>query len=128
MPARRPFGGDGAVTTVPAVMIPHEPGTWMNRGPGVNGGTAESELTLLRKVCTGPGGQPSVRRRRGSIREFTGFTCEHCYEHQSWDSRRPSARRPSGITFHTYPLLSARRPAGAAAALSLCQTKEVLAD
>jgi hypothetical protein len=32
---------------------------------------------------------------------------------KSWDSRRPSARRPSGIPFHTYPLLSAGRRGGA---------------
>src|SRR5664279_733594 len=79
-------------------MIPHEPGTWMNRGPAGNGGTAESELTLFRKVSPGDL-EDDLRSDEGggSIREFTGFTCEHCYEHQSWDSRRPSARRPSGI-------------------------------
>ncbi len=102
MPARSPIWNDGAVTTVSVVMIPHEPGTWMNRGPWRHRGTAQSELTLFRKFCRGSGGRPSVRRRRGTIREVTGFTCWHCYEHQSWDSRRPSARRPSGIPFHTY--------------------------
>jgi len=102
MPARSPIWNDGAVTTVSVAMIPHEPGTWMNRGPWRHRGTAQSELTLFRKFCPGSGGRPSVRRRRGTIREVTGFTCWHCYEHHSWDSRRPSARRPSGIPFHTY--------------------------
>ena len=40
---------------------------------------------------------------------------EPATKHQSWDSRRPSARRPSGIPFHTYPLLSAGRRGPAAA-------------
>src|SRR5664279_5148483 len=110
-------------------MIPHDPGTWMNRGALASTGVQPSPNSPFSGKCARDL-EDDLRSDEGggSIREFTGFTCEHCYEHQSWDSRRPSARRPSGIPFHTYPLLSARRPAGAAAALSLCQTKEVLAD
>src|SRR5664279_317776 len=79
-------------------MIPHEPGTWMNRGPWCKRGY--SRVSPFSGKCPSPGDLEDDLRSDeggGSIREFTGFTCEHCYEHQSWDSRRPSARRPSGI-------------------------------
>src|SRR5664279_4964008 len=107
-------------------MIPHDPGTWMNRGPWRQRGYSrvrthpfQESVPGIWRTTFGPaeGG--------GSIRECTGFTCEHCYEHQSWDSRRPSARRPSGIPLRTYPLRLARRPRGR---LPLCRTKKVLAD
>src|SRR5664279_528939 len=79
-------------------MIPHEPGTWMNRGPWRKRGYSRVRTQPFQESV--PGGLEDDLRSDeggGSIREFTGFTRELCYEHQSWDSRRPSTRRPSGI-------------------------------
>src|SRR5664279_6643962 len=55
-------------------MIPHEPGTWMNRGPWCKRGY--SRVSPFSGKCPSPGDLEDDLRSDeggGSIREFTGF-------------------------------------------------------